>query len=87
MAVHYLHLIQKFSAPNGLCSSITESKHIKVVKELWRWSGHWEAIKQMLTTNTHLNKLAAVQVNFASHGMLEGMVLDGILSELGESHS
>ena len=32
-AVHYLHLIRAFSAPNGLCSSITKSKHIKVVKE------------------------------------------------------
>ena len=41
----------------------------------------------MLTTNTHLDELAAAQVDFASHGMLEGTVLDGILSELGESHS
>ncbi len=30
---HYRHLIQEFGAPNGLCSSITESKHIKAVKE------------------------------------------------------
>ncbi|KAG6839004.1 hypothetical protein C0991_006648 [Blastosporella zonata] len=34
--VHYRHLIQEFGAPNGLCSSITESKHIKAVKEPWR---------------------------------------------------
>ncbi|KAJ7753614.1 hypothetical protein DFH07DRAFT_1030442 [Mycena maculata] len=27
--VHYRRLIQMFGAPNGLCSSITESKHIK----------------------------------------------------------
>ncbi|KAF8986113.1 hypothetical protein BDQ17DRAFT_1493098 [Cyathus striatus] len=27
--VHYCWLIQQFGAPNGLCSSITESKHIK----------------------------------------------------------
>ncbi|KAJ6545943.1 hypothetical protein B0H10DRAFT_2243842 [Mycena sp. CBHHK59/15] len=26
---HYRYLIQEFGAPNGLCSSITESKHIK----------------------------------------------------------
>ena len=32
-AVHYMHLIQAFGAPNGLCSSITESKHIVAVKE------------------------------------------------------
>ncbi len=30
--VHYLSLIRLFGAPNGLCSSITESKHIKAVK-------------------------------------------------------
>jgi len=33
--VHYTFLIQEFGAPNGLCSSITESKHIKAIKELW----------------------------------------------------
>ena len=86
-AVHYLQLIQELGAPNGLCSSIMELKHIKVVKEPWWWSGCWDAIKQMLTTNTHLNKLAAAWVNFVSHGMLEGMVLDGILSKLGDYHS
>jgi hypothetical protein len=32
---HYLQLIREFGAPNGLCSSITESKHIKAVKEPW----------------------------------------------------
>ncbi|KAG2737158.1 hypothetical protein P692DRAFT_20638738, partial [Suillus brevipes Sb2] len=35
---HYLDMIRLFGAPNGLCSSITESKHIKAVKEPWRWS-------------------------------------------------
>ena len=30
---HYRRNIQLFGAPNGLCSSITESKHIKAVKE------------------------------------------------------
>ncbi|KAF8975059.1 hypothetical protein BDQ17DRAFT_1395296 [Cyathus striatus] len=29
--VHYHWLIQQFGAPNGLCSSITESKHIKAL--------------------------------------------------------
>ncbi|KAI6029521.1 hypothetical protein PISMIDRAFT_101462 [Pisolithus microcarpus 441] len=29
---HYHYLIFQFGAPNGLCSSITESKHIKAVK-------------------------------------------------------
>ena len=30
--VHYVFAIMQFGAPNGLCSSITESKHIKAVK-------------------------------------------------------
>ena len=30
---HYEVLIQSFGAPNGLCTSIMESKHIKAVKE------------------------------------------------------
>ena len=34
--VHYPGLIRLFGAPNGLCTSITESKHIHAVKEPWR---------------------------------------------------
>ncbi|KAI6046587.1 hypothetical protein EDC04DRAFT_2864743 [Pisolithus marmoratus] len=48
---HYHHLIQEFGAPNGLCSSITELKHIKAVKKPWRHSNHFEALGQMLVTN------------------------------------
>ncbi|OJT11975.1 hypothetical protein TRAPUB_11479, partial [Trametes pubescens] len=33
---HYPQHIRNFGAPNGLCSSMTEAKHIKVVKEPWR---------------------------------------------------
>jgi hypothetical protein len=35
---HYSDMIRMFGAPNGLCSSITESKHIKAIKELYRRS-------------------------------------------------
>lgn len=35
---HYVDMIHLFGAPNGLCSSITESKHIKAVKEPYRRS-------------------------------------------------
>ena len=65
--VHYRFLIQEFGAPNGLCSSITESKHIKAVKEPWRRSSRFEALGQMLVTNQQLDKLAAALVNFQSH--------------------
>ena len=30
---HYIDMIRLYGAPNGLCSSITESKHIKAIKE------------------------------------------------------
>ncbi|KAJ7099636.1 hypothetical protein C8R43DRAFT_1092365 [Mycena crocata] len=69
---HYRYLIQEFGAPNGLCSSITESKHIKAVKEPWRRSSRYEALHQMLTINERLDKLAAARVNFIERGMLSG---------------
>ncbi|KAJ6602345.1 hypothetical protein B0H10DRAFT_2167292 [Mycena sp. CBHHK59/15] len=63
---HYRYLIQEFGAPNGLCSSITESKHIKAVKEPWQRSSRYEALIQMLTINDRLDKLAAARVDFTS---------------------
>ena len=42
--VHYLASIMLFRSPNGLYSSITESKHIKAVKEPWRQSSHYKAL-------------------------------------------
>lgn len=73
--VHYPHLIREFGSPNGLCSSITESKHIKAVKEPWRRSNRWNALSQMLVTNQRLDKLAASETIFKSKHMLEGKVL------------
>jgi len=68
--VHYPLLIREFGAPNGLCSSITESKHIKAIKEPWRRSSHFQALGQMLLTNQRLDKLAATRVDFEARGML-----------------
>ncbi|KAJ7769648.1 hypothetical protein DFH07DRAFT_866732 [Mycena maculata] len=66
--VHYIQFIRFFGSPNGLCSSITESKHIKA----------------MLTTISRLDKMAAAAVSFRARGMMVGttysyaaMVLDG----------
>ncbi|THH12620.1 hypothetical protein EW146_g7529 [Bondarzewia mesenterica] len=72
---HYCHLVQEFGAPNGLCSSITESKHIKAVKEPWRRSSHFNALGQMLLTNQRLDKIAAARVDFDARGMLNGPCL------------
>ncbi|KAG1903865.1 uncharacterized protein F5891DRAFT_1126823 [Suillus fuscotomentosus] len=68
----YKLLIQMFGTLNGLCSSITESKHIKAVKEPWWRSNRYNALLQMLLTNQRLDKIAASRVDFAARGMLKG---------------
>lgn len=50
---HCIPSIILFSSPNELCSSMTESKHIKVVKAVkapWRRSSRYKALLQVLTT-------------------------------------
>jgi len=69
--VHYRQNIEAFGAPNGLCSSITESKHIIAVKKPWRRSSKYNALGQMLLTNQRLDKLTASRVDFERRGMLE----------------
>jgi hypothetical protein len=83
--VHYFSLVRAFGAPNGLCSSITESKHIKAVKEPWRRSSRYEALGQMLLTNQRLDKLAAARIDFTHRGMLDGTVLSATLKMIGKS--
>jgi hypothetical protein len=80
--IHYSKLIRSFGAPNGLCSSITESKHIKAVKEPWRRSNRFDALSQMLLTNQRLDKLAAARVDFANRGMLQGACLSTAWDEI-----
>lgn len=70
--VHYRPLIQMFGAPNGLCSSITESKHIKAVKKPYRRSNRNKPLSQILLTNQRLDKLGAARVDFTSRGMMSG---------------
>jgi hypothetical protein len=82
--LHYIRSICLFGSPNGLCSSITESKHIKAVKEPWRRSSRFKALIQMLQTISRLEKLAAARRVFTQLGMMDGttasytgMILDG----------
>jgi hypothetical protein len=81
---HYATNIRRFGAPNGLCSSITESKHIKAVKEPWRRSSRYEALGQMLLTNQRIDKLSALWVDYAQRGMLTGTCLSSAIDELSE---
>ncbi|KAG1780646.1 hypothetical protein EV702DRAFT_1177861 [Suillus placidus] len=79
---HYVDMIRLFGAPSRLCSSITESKHIKAVKEPWRWSSRHNALGQMPVTNQRLDKLAASRVDFDVRGMLTGLILSSALAAL-----
>jgi hypothetical protein len=83
-ANHYPEMIRLFGAPNGLCSSITEAKHIKAVKEPWRRSNRDRPLKQMLLTNQRLDKLAAAHVDFTKRGMLEKAQLFKSLKIIGK---
>jgi hypothetical protein len=69
---HYCRLIQDFGAPGGLCSSITESRHITAVKKPWRRSNRYQALGQMLQINQRLDKLAMMRSDFVARGMLPG---------------
>jgi hypothetical protein len=79
---HYRFLIQQFGAPNGVCSSITESMHKDYVKGPYRRSSRNEPLGQMLLSNQRLDKLAAARVDFTARGMLRGPLLtSGIANE------
>jgi hypothetical protein len=69
---HYPQFIRFFGSPNGLCSSITESKHIKAVKEPWRRSSRFNVLLQMLRTLVRLDKLAALKAVLTLRGMMTG---------------
>jgi hypothetical protein len=72
---HYASSIRLFGSPNGLCSSITESRHITAIKRPWYRSNRHNAFEQIIHTNTRLSKLAATRVEFERRGMLYGNVL------------
>jgi hypothetical protein len=73
--LHYVLGIRRFGSPNGLCSSITESKHIDAVKP-WRRSSRHNALSQILRTNTRMEKLAAARIEFGRRGMLATPLMD-----------
>ncbi|RPD70597.1 hypothetical protein L226DRAFT_547722 [Lentinus tigrinus ALCF2SS1-7] len=79
---HYDQHMINFGAPNGLCTSITEAKHIKAVKEPWRRSNRFEPLGQMLLTNQRLDKLSAARADFTARGMLSGTCLGAVLAAL-----
>jgi hypothetical protein len=51
---------------------MTEHKHIESVKEPWRRSNRHNALKQMLVTNSRLEKIASACREFYKRGMMKG---------------
>jgi hypothetical protein len=80
---HYADSIRLFGVPNGVCSSITEAKHIKAVKEPWRRSNHYQPLNQILYINQRLDKLSAMRTDFTNRGMLEPTGLRAFLDTIG----
>lgn len=71
---HYRKHIENFGAPNGLCSSITESKHITAVKRPWRRSSRYNPIHQIMLTNRRMEKLTAARAWFTAQGLLKSPI-------------
>lgn len=80
--LHYVYGITLFGSPYGLCSSITESKHIAAVKDPWRRSNRDEPLVQILQTNTRMAKLAAARAEYGRRGMLPVTLHGKLLAEL-----
>ncbi|KAF9525988.1 hypothetical protein CPB83DRAFT_870662 [Crepidotus variabilis] len=80
--VHYSWMIRLFGSPNGLCSSIMESKHIVAVKKPWRCSSRTDPLPQMLRRVTREEKLEAVCRHFSKQGMMAGDTLSYTTMEL-----
>ncbi|EIW51114.1 uncharacterized protein TRAVEDRAFT_137916, partial [Trametes versicolor FP-101664 SS1] len=80
--LHYTRMIKLFGSPNGVCTSISESKHIAAVKRPWRASNRNNPLLQILRTNTRLTKLAALRVELGRRGLLHGDLISYALRKL-----
>ncbi|KAF7303447.1 hypothetical protein MIND_00573500 [Mycena indigotica] len=78
---HYIARIMDFGVPNGLCSSITESKHIRAVKRPYRCSNRNKPLGQMLLSNQRLDEPRA---DFTARGMLSGLLFASPLAPVEE---
>jgi len=67
--------------------AITESKHIRAVKQPWRRSSKKSPLAQILRTNQRLDKLGAARSYFQHHGMLRGDALSDAIRSHPENGS
>jgi hypothetical protein len=70
--LHFRLLIPLFGAPNGLCSSITESRHVKAVKKTWQRSSRHKALRQMLQIISRLENMATARLKFTENELMVG---------------
>jgi hypothetical protein len=81
---HFGPNIKRFGSANGLCTTLTESKHRKVIKEPWRRSSHYEALPQMLQINSRLDQLRACAVAFRKRTQLRDSLIVWAMRQNGE---
>jgi hypothetical protein len=81
---HFRSNIENYGSPNGLCTTLVESKHRKVIKEPWRRSSHHEPLPQMLKINTRLDQLKACAVAFRKRGQLDESLMTWVLRATGQ---
>jgi hypothetical protein len=81
---HFLPNIKRFGSANGLCTTLTESKHRKVIKEPWRRSSHYEALLQMLKINSRLDQIKTCAVAFRKRGQLKDSLITWAMRQNGE---
>ncbi|KAH6869449.1 hypothetical protein BKA70DRAFT_1379649 [Coprinopsis sp. MPI-PUGE-AT-0042] len=84
---HFLTSIPLFGSPNGLCSSITESRHITAVKEPWWQSSRYNALSQMLTIITRLDRLSAFRPMHTALVIGEMVNIQDISSSSGSTYA
>jgi hypothetical protein len=80
---HFRHNIEDFGSANGVCTTLSESKHKTAIKEPWRRTNQNAPIRQMLTINTRMDQLAACKVIFTMRGLLQKDCLWAVMSDLG----
>ncbi|KAF8257651.1 hypothetical protein EI94DRAFT_1708769 [Lactarius quietus] len=69
---HFHHAIHQFSSSNGLCLSITKSKHIPATKDTWQRSSKNNAMGQMVRTIQWMDRMSLLHQHFKECGMLDG---------------
>ncbi|KAH6908107.1 hypothetical protein BKA70DRAFT_1104154 [Coprinopsis sp. MPI-PUGE-AT-0042] len=83
--MHFIKAVQLFGSPNGLCSSITESRHIEAVKKPWRRTNKNEPLLQMLQIIVRQDKMATLRRTLIAEGKLRGTTAMHMAMEAGES--